>query len=374
MSLLKSKNKDTIIQENQEECISLIENSFLKDCFNEDVTDVSYNGETFFAQDNIKGRYKIDLLISSDEVYLLIKKIANFMLQPFSTTNPCLNISFGDYRLNAVHPSLARNNNKKVITFSLRKITTSLKIKKNDENLCPIDVHNLLDALMKSYQSILISGQTGAGKTEFQKYLVSLMNDFDRLILIEDSYETHIKELFPNMDVTNWVIDNSLELSSLIKMALRNNPDWLIVTEVKNTEAYDFIQASMTGHSAITTIHSDSALYSLDRLCGLCKKSFDVDENLLLSNMAKHIKIGVHLEKSYNLIDKKYVRQITEIVEYIPLEKSYKANIIFKLVKLEGKQKYIYNQISKNLKEIFLKHNQDLKVISKFLKGEKDEN
>ena len=67
MNLLKSKNKETIIQENQEECISLIENSFLKDCFNEDVTDVSYNGETFFAQDNIKGRYKIDLLISSDE-------------------------------------------------------------------------------------------------------------------------------------------------------------------------------------------------------------------------------------------------------------------------------------------------------------------
>ena len=47
------------------------------------VTDVSYNGQTFFAQDNIKGRYKLDLLISSDEVYLLIKKIANYMLQPF---------------------------------------------------------------------------------------------------------------------------------------------------------------------------------------------------------------------------------------------------------------------------------------------------
>ena len=374
MNLLKSKNKETIIQENQEECIRLIENSFLKDCFNEDVTDVSYNGQTFFAQDNIKGRYKLDLLISSDEVYLLIKKIANYMLQPFSISSPCLNISFGDYRLNAIHPSLARNNNKKVITFSLRKITTSLKIKRNDKSLGPKDVHCLLEYLMKSYQSILISGQTGAGKTEFQKYLVSLMNEFDRLILIEESYETHIKELFPNMDVTNWVIDNSNELSSLIKIALRNNPDWVIVTEVKNTEAYDFIQASMTGHSAITTIHSDSALYSLDRLCGLCKKSFDVDENLLLSNMAKHIKIGVHLEKTYDSINKRYVRQISEIVEYIPLERNYEAKSIFKLVKLGEKHEYVYYPISGKLKEIFLKHNLDFKKINKFLKGDNNEN
>ena len=136
MNLLKSKSKENIIQENQEECIKLIETSFLKDFFKDDVTDISYNGLNFFAQDNIKGRYKLDIKVSSEEVFLLIKKIANYMLQPFSTTNPCVNISFGDYRLNAIHPSLARTNNKKVITFSLRKITTCLKIKRNDENLC----------------------------------------------------------------------------------------------------------------------------------------------------------------------------------------------------------------------------------------------
>lgn len=371
MNLLKSKNKENIIQENQEECIKLVESSFLKDFFKEDVTDISYNGECFFAQDNILGRYKLDINVSSEEVFQLIKKIANYMLQPFSITNPCINISFGDYRLNAIHPTLARTNNKKVITFSLRKITTCLKIKKYDTTLCPIPVHDLLEALMKSYQSILISGQTGAGKTEFQKYLVSLMNNFDRLILIEESYETHIKELFPDMDVTNWVVDNSKdELGNLIKIALRNNPDWLIVTEVKNTEAFDFIQASMTGHSAITTIHSDSAIYSLDRLCGLCKKSFDVDEKLLLSNMAKHLKIGVHLEKTFDKKNKKYVRRISEIVEYIPLEKGYKANIIFKLEKTEFNEKFIYHEISNNLKNIFIKYDVDTRSISNFFKGE----
>ena len=62
MSLLKRKKEkssqkfDGIIQENQEECIKLIENELLKDVFNETLTDVSYNGKDFFAQDNEKQR------------------------------------------------------------------------------------------------------------------------------------------------------------------------------------------------------------------------------------------------------------------------------------------------------------------------------
>lgn len=367
---LSKHNKNIVIQENPDECINLIENSFLKGYFENEITDISYNGSTFFVQDNFKGRYKIDVNVSSEDVYNLIKKIANYMLVPFSSNTPCINISFGDYRLNAIHPVIARNNNQKVITFSLRKITATLKIKNNDEYLCPLSVHKLLNAFMKSYQSILISGQTGAGKTEFQKYLVSLMNSYDRLIIIEESYETHIKEIFPIMDVTNWVVNNSNdELSNLIKIALRNNPDWIIVTEVKGNEAYDFVQASMTGHSALTTIHSDSSLYSLDRLSTLCKKYFDVDEKLLLSNLAKHIKIGIHLEKKYDHHENRFIRRIVEIVEYIPNDEGYYTNLIFKIEKDEFHEKFIYNKISDALKKIFIKYDIDLKQIKEFIKG-----
>ena len=173
MSLFRSKKKkkknDLIIQENPQECINLIEKVYLKDVFKENVTDVAYNGSSFYAQDNDIGRYKLSLNMSSDEVLSFIKKIANYMLQPFSNKNPSLDVSFGDYRLNAIHPSLARNNNNKVVTFSLRRITATLKIKPNDPLLCPYPVLCLLNCLVKSYHSILLSGQTGSGKTEFQK-------------------------------------------------------------------------------------------------------------------------------------------------------------------------------------------------------------
>ena len=190
----KKKKNTLIIQENPEECIKIIETIFNKNVFKESVTDISYNGQYFYAQDNDIGRHRLDIKMSSDEVLTIIRKIANYMLQPFSIKSPSLDVSFGDYRLNAIHPSLARTNNHKVVTFSLRKITATLKIKENDTSLAPYMVHVLLKALMKSYQSVLISGQTGSGKTEFQKYLISLMNNQDRIILICKPFHREVKK------------------------------------------------------------------------------------------------------------------------------------------------------------------------------------
>lgn len=375
----KKKNKSDvlIIQENPEECIKLLENVFLKGVFTDAVTDVSYNGNDFYAQNNDIGRYKLDLKCSSEEVLTYIKKIANYMLQPFTSKNPSLDVSFGDYRLNAIHPTLARTNNHKVVTFSLRRITATLKIKENDEQLCPIFVHNLLKALMKSYQSILISGQTGSGKTEFQKYLISLMNKQDRIILIEESYETHIKEIYKDMDVTSWIVNNSRdELSSLVRLSLRNNPDWVIVAETRGIEAYDMIQAVMTGHSAITTIHSESAKYSLDRINNMCKKNIDFDEQMMLSNIAKHIKVGIHLEKIFDVNKGKFIRRISEIIEYIPTNSGYSINTLFKIEKNENfKERFIFNNISKNLKDVFIKYDIPLNSLKCFIKeGKNNEN
>lgn len=368
----KDKTKSNgIIQENPDECIKMVENGFLKEVFLKDsVTDVSYNGLNFYALDNDIGRYRLNIEMSSDDVLIFIKKIANYMLQPFSNKQSSLDVSFGDYRLNAIHPSFARNNNKKVITFSLRKITATLKIKDNDTYLCPLEVHYFLKCMMKSYQSVLISGQTGSGKTEFQKYLISLMNPSDRIIMIEESYETHVKEIFKDMDITSWIVNNSSdELSYLVKNALRNNPDWLIVAETRGKEAYEMIQAVMTGHSAITTLHTESAKFSITRLSNMCKKSVEFDEKNMLSNIASHIKIGIHLEKIFDNIKGRYIRRISEIIEYIPKDNGYEINPIFEINKDENlNEKLIYRPISDSLKKEFIKHNIQVKTLGKFVK------
>ena len=81
------KNELNIIQENVQQCVFLIENSFLKGIFTDSITDVSYNGNDLFIQDNYKGRYKYEKKVNEDDVYELIKLISNYMLKNFSVQN-----------------------------------------------------------------------------------------------------------------------------------------------------------------------------------------------------------------------------------------------------------------------------------------------
>ena len=196
------------------------------------------------------------------------------------------------------------------------------------------------------------------------------MDKKDRVIIIEESYETHIKEIFEDMDITSWIVNNNKdELSYLVKTALRNNPDWIIVAETRGKEAYEMIQAVMTGHSAITTIHSESAKFSLNRLSNMCKRTIDFDEKTMLTNIANHFKIGIHLEKVFDEYKRKYIRRISEIIEYIPKEDGFDINPIFEIVKDENlNEKYVYKTISPQLKKIFIKHNIKIKSLTKFYK------
>lgn len=346
MSLDKETNTYQIVQADVNKCIELIENLFPFLKKNETITDIQYNGDSLYAQDNKIGRYKLEQEVSKDNIFQLIKKIANYSLKPFSTTDPILDVAFGNYRLSAMHPSLARVKNEKVTTFSLRVISPTLKIKNNDISLCPFCVHNLLSILVKNYQSIIISGLTGSGKTELQKYLVSKINDEDRIIIIEESYETYLKELYPKKDITTWIssAQNTDNLANLIKTALRHNPDWIIVAESRGNEVFEIINSISTGHPMITTIHCDSAESSLNRIIKMFKKDIEFDEKSMLNDIASNLKIGIHIQK-YKL-NNQIVRKINEIVEYIPAKNGYSFNTIFKL---NEDLSVFYGKISNNL-------------------------
>ena len=106
------------------------------------------------------------------------------------------------------------------------------------------------------------------------------MKEDTRIILLEDEYETFLKELYPNLDIVTWITFNnqeniSKEMRKLIKQALRNNPEWLIISEVRGEEAKELYSSLTTGHPLITTIHSKSAYKSIERLAYLMDISLD---------------------------------------------------------------------------------------------------
>ena len=82
--------------------IEYLESSFLGPylCM-EDLTDLSYNGRSFFIETSSNGRSRLDLEKTNDEIGDFLRHIANLGEKQFSNIDPIMDLSFGKYRLNA---------------------------------------------------------------------------------------------------------------------------------------------------------------------------------------------------------------------------------------------------------------------------------
>ena len=153
-----------------------LQNSFLSSLLEDSqITDISYNGESIYYLHNLLGRQKADISVSENDAKDFIRQIANLAEKQFSFQSPKLDVSFGKYRINAVHPSIGRKNNEKCLTFSIR-ISSEKPIIKNDPTFLNAELISLFNVLLRSKVSIVIGGITGSGKTEFQKYLISSLD------------------------------------------------------------------------------------------------------------------------------------------------------------------------------------------------------
>ncbi len=295
--------------------IEFIENSFLKELLErESITDISFNGEKLFYQDNLSGRLQSDLVVTNDEVYAFLRQIANLTDQQFSIANPILDVSVGRYRISALHSSLARKNRDKVFNFSIRLGYDKLRIK-DDGSFINKRALSLLDEAINKKCSIVIAGKTGTGKTEFQKFLISRMNENTRIILIDNINEFETNYFKDNLDSQTWLVNNQKNnFEDLIKNALRNNPDWLVVGEARGEEMKACLNSTMSGSPTITTMHardSESIYHRIARMCMINSKNLVFEETL--EDVKEHFKFLVYVKKIFDEKTKSYVRYVDSI-------------------------------------------------------------
>lgn len=308
----------------------LLKQSFLGEFLHdENITDISYDGSKLRIQDNIKGRYIAEKQPSYDEVYELGKKIANIQGKEWTNNTPLLNTELSHLRVNYVHHTVSPSG----CTFALRVsrpklVTSSISDFSNDS------VAKLLAVLIEGEYNMIIAGRTGSGKTELQKLLVNYIDDFKKITLIEDTMDSHIKEIYPDKDVNSWrtlmeeTRENKITYQTLIKEGLRNNPDWLIVAETRDADSsYDMLESALTDHSIVTTIHARGAKAIPTRILRMIGQRFDFDERILGQDIVDTLKIGIYLRMEFTDEGiKRYIREIYEYtdfndgeVEYIPL-------------------------------------------------------
>lgn len=281
---------------NLDKLVTFLNESILKPLLDDfEITDISYNGHSIFYQHNTKGRLRYDVEINESEAISLIRNLANLSERQFSYQNPVLDISFSNYRVNAVHHSIGRKNNKPCCSFSIR-INHRHK-KELDANFMDENVKQLLIGLVHNNYSIVIGGKTSSGKTELQKYLISNMAKNTRTIVIDNVLELD-QDNDLDLDITFWQFDeqnNRINISDLIKNALRNNPDYLMVAESRGEEMVDVLNSAMTGHPIITTLHASSINNMTSRMVEMIMmndKKF-VHENVY-QNIVRHLQIYVY--------------------------------------------------------------------------------
>ena len=283
--------------------VEYIESSFLSPLLKKaDITDISYNGVSLFYMDNLVGRRKADIEIDNETAINFLRQIANLSERQFSFSVPNLSISSGRYRINALHSSIVRVGDEKAVSFDIRIASNEMRIT-NDGKFMPSKVHEFLLYALNNNKSIVIGGSVGSGKTELQKYLISSFKENTRAIIIDDIQELDYMKRDEKLDITCWQIqpnNPNASISELVRVALRSNPDWLIVAESRGKEMVDLLNSVMTGHPIITTIHTSSLKHMPNRIAGMIQSSGSTEPYVdILRDVYDHFDVFVYLTREF---------------------------------------------------------------------------
>ena len=313
-----------------ERLVNYIEESFLKPLLEIDtITDISYNGVSIFYMDNILGRKKYQEEISSEQATDFIRQVANLAERQFSYTCPTLDISISRYRINAQHSSIVRVGDNKSISFAIRLASKKIQIQDNG-SFMETKARNILLGAIKEKKSIVIAGPTGSGKTELQKYLISKFEEYTRVIIIDNVQELDYVRFNTDLDVTSWQISPTIpqgNAQELIRNALRNNPDWIVIAESRGQEMSDALTAVMTGHPIITTLHAKTIEAIPRRMMRMIQasNSKELPEDII-SDIYEHIDYYVYINRKINK-DKKVVRFLESIAT---IDESNRFKVIYR--------------------------------------------
>ncbi|MEL0082487.1 MAG: ATPase, T2SS/T4P/T4SS family [Gammaproteobacteria bacterium] len=125
---------------------------------------------------------------------------------------------------------------------------------------------------------LLVTGPTGSGKTTTLYALLSRLNDQSRNIMtVEDPIEYHIKGI--GQTQVNARVD--LDFARGLRAILRQDPDVVMVGEIRDFETAQIaVQASLTGHLVLSTLHTNSAVGAVARLRDIGIESFQLAAGL----------------------------------------------------------------------------------------------
>jgi len=267
-----------------------------------DVTEVvvqRYNNVVYEKFGKIE---KATMVFSSEaQLRTVIDRIVQRVNRPINDTNPIVDARLKDgSRVNATIPPVSPDG----ATLTIRKFNDMVMDSDSYIRMGSLnrEMVYFLQKCVEGKISIFVSGGTGTGKTTMLNMLSAFIPDDELIITIEDTLELKLNQ--PNvrrMEVRRSEKMMDVDQKMLVKAALRQRPDRIILGETRDGSVVDLISAMSTGHEgSMSTIHANSPesmcnvripiLYSMN-------KDSDFSESSIALQISEAIDVIVQLSR-----------------------------------------------------------------------------
>ena len=305
------------------------------------IEDISCDGSEvpIFLYHRKHGSLKSNLQFENeDELSAFVVRLSQKCGKHISIANPMLDATMPDG--SRIQMTLSDEVTTKGSTFTIRKFRES--------PFSPADLieFNTMSSEMVAYIWIavenninaLFAGGTASGKTSALNAIALFIPSDSKIVSIEETREI-------NLPHPNWIpgvarsgfgevigdkVVGEIDLYDLMKAALRQRPEYIIVGEIRGKEAYVLFQAMATGHTTYSTVHADSAKSLIHRLEG---RPINIPRIMLQS-----LDI-ICIQTTARVRDKRArrCRQIIEIIDIDPATKEILTNEVFRWDPVEDK-------------------------------------
>jgi flagellar protein FlaI len=271
------------------------------------------------------------------------RKMAYVCGKHVSVADPIIDASLPDG--SRINLTLGHEITKRGSTFTIRRfradpITIIDLIK---FGTISVDIAAYMWYLAEKRATMLIAGGTASGKTTALNALASFIRPGQKVVSIEDTQELNLphENWIPAVSRQNFTDTQIGEINQfdLLRAALRQRPDIIIVGETRGREAYTLFQAMATGHGGFSSIHADSVEATLTRLTS---SPMDVPKSLISNSLdiiTLQLKVRVGDRSARRIIQVSEINGIDETTGQI------KTHEIFKWNPREDIHEYLGNSI-----------------------------
>lgn len=256
-----------------------------------------------------------------EELDEFIIRLSEIIGKPISHRNPIVDATLPDgSRINIV---FGKDISRRGSNFTIRKfsgkplsITRLIKFGTMDSRIAAYLWMLLLEGM-----SIWVSGETASGKTTTLNAMAVFIRPTAKIVTIEDTPEVRVphgnwvREVVRQLQSKSEDDYTSVTMFGLLKAALRQRPNYIIVGEIRGREGSVAFQAMQTGHPVLATFHAASVQRLIQRITG---NPINIPKTYIDNLNAVIIQSAVHDPETGKF--KRRVISVNEIIGYDPVE------------------------------------------------------